>query len=183
MGRQDSYFHQLTIALHGLLGCQDERCETGEGFRQLQKWMLKNMWTWNENITGLKHKQSKTLKSSKRSQELETFVTCRSSLPLPLFSTSISRHRFRKSLKIGDSFSGFWSSGVPFVAIRYNACQRGRDKQTKTLKQSFGKQHTWRKWIKSNWLSGKCATKVNAAQLSISAWGYSNPHEHIPHKK
>lgn len=48
-------------------------------------------------------------------------LTCRSSFPPPLFSTSISRQRFRKSRKTGDSFSGFCSSGVPLVAIRYNA--------------------------------------------------------------
>lgn len=30
----------LTTALHGLLGGQDERCETGEGLRQLQERML-----------------------------------------------------------------------------------------------------------------------------------------------
>lgn len=30
----------LTIALHGLLGGQDEGCETGEGLRQLQERML-----------------------------------------------------------------------------------------------------------------------------------------------
>lgn len=32
--------HELTIALHGLLGSQDERCKTGEGLRQLQERML-----------------------------------------------------------------------------------------------------------------------------------------------
>ena len=47
--------------------------------------------------------------------------TCSSSLADPLFSTSISRHRFRKSLNIVDSFSGFCSSGVPLVAMRYSA--------------------------------------------------------------
>lgn len=40
MGRQGSSSLKLTIALHGLLGCQDERCETGEGLRQLQEGML-----------------------------------------------------------------------------------------------------------------------------------------------
>lgn len=40
MGRQGSWLPQLTIALHGLLGRQDERCETGEGLRQLQERML-----------------------------------------------------------------------------------------------------------------------------------------------
>lgn len=33
---------QLTAAFHGLLGCQDERSQTGEGLRQLQERMLKN---------------------------------------------------------------------------------------------------------------------------------------------
>lgn len=34
-------------------------------------------------------------------------VTCSSSFAEPLFSTSISRQRFRKSRKMADSFSGF----------------------------------------------------------------------------
>lgn len=50
-------------------------------------------------------------------------LTCSNSLADPLFSTSISKHRFKKSRNIGDSFSGFWSSGVPLVAIKYKACK------------------------------------------------------------
>ena len=34
------------------------------------------------------------------------------------FPTSISRHWHRKSLNVSERASGFWSSGVPFVAIR-----------------------------------------------------------------
>lgn len=40
MGRQGSSVLKLAIALHGLLGCQDERCETGKGLCQLQEGML-----------------------------------------------------------------------------------------------------------------------------------------------
>ncbi len=47
--------------------------------------------------------------------------TCSSSLAEPLRSTSISRQRLRKSLNTDDSLSGFCSSGVPLVAIRYSA--------------------------------------------------------------
>lgn len=60
-------------------------------------------------------------------------ITCSSSFPPPLFSTSISRQRLRKSLKMGDSFSGFCSSGVPLVAIRYSALgRRGESAEGKT---------------------------------------------------
>lgn len=121
-------YRQLTVALHGLLGCQDERCETGEGLCQLQERMLhkdkrkkKNSELCVDLIKTQKTFSEKTLRG------LKSCITCSSSLPPPRFSTSISKQRLRKSLKTGDSFSGFWSSGVPFVAIRYNACQRGRD--------------------------------------------------------
>lgn len=40
MGSQGSSVLKLTIALHRLLGCQDERCETGKWLCQLQEWML-----------------------------------------------------------------------------------------------------------------------------------------------
>lgn len=39
-GEAGSMSHPLTIALHGLLGCQDERREAGERLRQLQERML-----------------------------------------------------------------------------------------------------------------------------------------------
>lgn len=41
MGRQGSSVLKLAIALHRLLGCQDERCETGKWLSQLQEGMLK----------------------------------------------------------------------------------------------------------------------------------------------
>ena len=41
MGRSGGSLCKLTVALHGLLGRQDERRETGEGLRQLQEWMLR----------------------------------------------------------------------------------------------------------------------------------------------
>lgn len=50
--------------------------------------------------------------------------TCKSSLADPRLSTSISRQRFKKSRNTADSLSGFWSSGVPLVAIRYNAYKK-----------------------------------------------------------
>lgn len=40
MGRQGSSVLKLAIALHRLLGCQDERCETGKWLCQLQEGML-----------------------------------------------------------------------------------------------------------------------------------------------
>lgn len=55
--------------------------------------------------------------------EKKLTLTCSNSLADPLFSTSISKHRFKKSRNIGDSFSGFCSSGVPLVAIKYKACK------------------------------------------------------------
>lgn len=145
MGGQASWFHQLTIALHGLLGCLDERCETGEGLGQLQERMLHSRvnggggqqrqgrkrntsfrWHWNNKVILQMQFQERD-----QLQRKAVTITCSSSLPPPLFSTSISRQRLRKSLKTGDSLSGFWSSGVPLVAIRYKACQGKREKTNK----------------------------------------------------
>jgi hypothetical protein len=45
------------------------------------------------------------------------------------FSASTSRHFARKSLNTGERFSGFWISGVPFVAIKYKAYKEKKDKK------------------------------------------------------
>ena len=52
---------------------------------------------------------------------LQLGLTCSISSAVPLCSTSISRAFAKKSLNTLDNFSGFCSSGVPLVAIKYNA--------------------------------------------------------------
>lgn len=57
-----------------------------------------------------------------------SYLTCRSSLADPRLSTSISRQQLRKSRNTAESRSGFCSSGVPLVAIRYNAWRQRKQK-------------------------------------------------------
>lgn len=70
----------------------------------------------------------KPLHSAAVSLAAASHSTCRSSLADPRLSTSISRQQFRKSRNTADSRSGFCSSGVPFVAIRYNAYRKRKHK-------------------------------------------------------
>lgn len=104
---------RLTVVLHGILGSQNKRSETGKRFSQLQEGMLGK----TKGLINVKRLHN-TIFYMLNKNNLLSWVTCSSSLLPPLFSTSISRQRLRKSRKMGDSFSGLCSSGVPLVAIR-----------------------------------------------------------------
>lgn len=115
----------LAIALHGLFCSQDEWSEAGQGFGQLQEWMLqKDKEIHICNITLEMHFIFRINTSFQQrfnslfKQKKNLCSTCSSSWPDPRFSTSISRQRDKKDLKTGDSFSGLCSSGVPLVAIK-----------------------------------------------------------------
>lgn len=62
------------------------------------------------------------------SPAVASYLTCRSSLADPRLSTSISRQQLRKSRNTAESRSGFCSSGVPFVAIKYSAWRQRKQK-------------------------------------------------------
>ncbi len=87
---------------HSVLGGQNQRSETRERLGQLQEGMLKT-------TAGLINEQVHTSHAIilKSLEFVANWFTCKSSLLPPLFSTSISRQRLRKSRKMGDNFQDF----------------------------------------------------------------------------
>lgn len=70
MGRQGSSELKLAIALHRLLGCQDERCETGKWLCQLQEGMLEKKEKKHNSECGAY--SNRTVKTMKYRQVLLT---------------------------------------------------------------------------------------------------------------
>lgn len=100
----------LVLPSH-LLGCNDERSQAREWSCLPQECVLR----------GVRAREKEREMMTWAGHSSPNMTTCRSSEAPPRLSTSISKHLSKKSLNVLESFSGFCSSGVPLVAMRYSA--------------------------------------------------------------
>lgn len=100
---------ELTIALHGLLGGQDERCKAWEGLRQLQERML-SIQEKKNNHRGGHLSTEENLWLAQSSSDLQQLFAAPSFLYVHLQATvkEVSEHRGQllRVLKLGCAISG-----------------------------------------------------------------------------